>query len=883
MLDKTYNSAEIEDKIYQKWEDSGVLKASTKAEGEPYCVLLPPPNVTGVLHMGHAFDQTLQDLLIRYNRMNGKNVLWQVGTDHAGIATQMVVERNLAQEGLSRHDLGREKFLEKVWEWKGQSGGTITSQMRKLGDSCDWSRERFTMDEGLSKAVRKVFVQLYKEGLIYRDFRLVNWDPKLGTAISDLEVESRDTIGKMYYFRYPVVGQEGRYLTVATTRPETMFGDTAVAVNPEDERYKDLIGKKVLLPIANREIVVVGDEHADPTKGTGAVKITPGHDFNDFEVGKRHDLEMINILTAEAKLNENVPKAFRGMDCATARPLVVAEMERLGLFEKSTDNPMVIPYGDRSGVVIEPWLTYQWFVDVKKLAPAAKEAVTSGEVKFVPENWEKSYFEWLDNILPWCISRQLWWGHQIPVWYAEDGTQFCEETEEAAMTAAEKHFGKKVELTQETDVLDTWFSSGLWPFSTLGWPEETEFLDHFYPTAVLVTGFDIIFFWVIRMMLMGCHIMKKPPFKTIYMHGLVRDEFGKKMSKSKGNVVDPLEMMAKYGTDALRFTMSSMPSQGTDAPFSEKKVEGFRNFVTKIWNAARFCEMNECKLVDGFNPYDAKHQVNKWIVAKAEEATAEITASIDAYKFNEASNSAYHFTWGTFCDWYLELVKPLFGGDDEAVKAEARATAAWVLDRIITLLHPFMPFVTEELWAQTKDNRSNMLISEAWPKAKAIDASEREEIDWVIELITAIRSLRSNMNVPPSVKAKIYLKDANTDSLAIIERQQDIINKLARLDIIGGLEGDIPNGSAQDVFKEATMIMPMAGLIDVAKEKERLEKELKKLDADITMFTKKLGNPNFVAGAPEAVVAEQKEKLANAQDAKAKIEEAIARLSSIAA
>ena len=648
MLEKNYNSKEIEEKIYEKWENDGDFIPDMRSNKEAFAIVIPPPNVTGVLHMGHALDNTLQDILIRYNRMLGKKVLWQPGTDHAGIATQMVVERNLAKEGLTRHDLGREKFIERVWEWKKQSGGTICRQLRRLGASCDWTRERFTMDEGLSHAVRKIFVSMYKDGLIYKAKKLVNWDPALETAVSDLEVVQKETVGKMYYYKYPLEDNPNEFIHIATTRPETMFGDTAVAVSKDNPKLKHLIGKNCILPIVNRVIPIIDDIHADPEKGTGAVKITPAHDFNDFEVGKRHDLPMINILNPDATLNENTP--FNGMSTQEARAKTIEKLTELGLMEKIEDHPLVIPYGDRSGVVIEPYMTDQWFVDAPKLAVEARRAVHDKEMEFVPATYEKTYFEWMNNIQPWCISRQLWWGHRMPIWYGPDETIFCEETEEEAQKVADKHYGKHVELRRETDVLDTWFSSGLWAFSTLGWPENTEYLQTFYPTSVLVTGFDIIFFWVARMMMMSMYAMKRVPFKKCYIHGLVRDEQGRKMSKSKGNTVDPMETIEKYGADALRFFMASSETQGRDINLSDSRIQGYRNFATKLWNAARFCEMNECYSVKDFDVNSAKLEINKWIIAKAKEATKDVTDSLNSYRFSEAANAVYQFVWGTFCD-----------------------------------------------------------------------------------------------------------------------------------------------------------------------------------------------------------------------------------------
>ncbi len=880
MLDKNYSPAAVESSCYEEWEKSGAFACDPNSDKEPYCIMIPPPNVTGNLHIGHALTFTLQDTLIRYQRMKGKDVLWQPGTDHAGIATQMVVERLLAKDGISRHDLGREKFIEKVWEWKAKSGGQITKQLRRLGASLDWPRERFTMDEGLCRAVRQEFVTLYKDGLVYRAKRLVNWDPFLQTAISDLEVEQREVVGKMWYFKYPVENDPNRFITIATTRPETLFGDTAVAVSADDERYKDLIGKNVIIPICNRPIPVIADEHADPTKGTGAVKITPAHDFNDYEVGKRHNLPMINILDATAHLNENVPEAYRGLTTADARKKVLEDVKSLGLFVKEEDNPMTIPYGDRSGVVIEPWLTDQWFVDAPKLAVEAIKVVEDGRLKFVPKSWEKTYFEWMRNIQPWCVSRQLWWGHQIPVWYGPDGHYFVEENVELAQAEADKYYGKHVELKQDPDVFDTWFSSGIWPFSTLGWPDKTKELERYYPTNVLVTAFDIIFFWVARMVMLGLHFMKDVPFRTVYIHALVRDEQGRKMSKSKGNVVDPLILADKYGVDALRFTLAAMAAQGRDVCMSESRVEGYRNFVTKLWNAARFCEMNECKPVDGFDPKSVKNPLNRWIISKTAAAVRKATVALDEYKFNEAADAGYQFTWGTFCDWYLEFAKPLFYGDDESVKAETRATAAWVLDRILILLHPIMPFVTEELWGKISDKRPQKLIVTPWPELSGLENPEAEaDLDWVVGLITAIRSLRSEMNVPPAAKITMLLRDASSAEAKRLQDFNLLIRTLARLEKAEiSASADDAKGAAQSVFGTATILLPLAGVIDVAKESERLNKEKAKLEKEIASLAGRLSNEGFIAKAPANVVEEQKARLAEAKEAAVKVEEALKRL-----
>ena len=876
MLEKNYNPKDFEEKIYEKWENDGDFKPDMRSDSEAFSIVIPPPNVTGVLHMGHALDDTLQDILIRYNRMLGKKVLWQPGTDHAGIATQMVVERNLAKEGVTRHDLGREKFIEKVWEWRKQSGGTICRQLRRLGASCDWSRERFTMDEGLSRAVRKIFVSLYKDGLIFKAKKLVNWDPKLGTAVSDLEVVQKETVGKMYYYKYPIEGTEGEYIHIATTRPETMFGDTAVAVSKDNPKLAHLIGKNCIIPIINRVIPIVGDEHADPEKGTGAVKITPAHDFNDFEVGKRHNLPMINVLNPDATMNENTP--YAGLTTMEARAKTIEKLTELGLMDKIEDHPMVIPYGDRSGVVIEPLMTDQWFVDAPKLAVAAIKAVEDGDMQFVPKSYEKTYFEWMRNIQPWCISRQLWWGHQMPIWYGPDGEIFCEENEEEAKVAAAKHYGKKVELTRETDVLDTWFSSGLWAFSTMGWPDETEFLKTFYPTSVLVTGFDIIFFWVARMMMMSMYMMKRVPFKKCYIHGLVRDEQGRKMSKSKGNTVDPMETIEKYGADALRFFMAAMETQGRDINLSDSRIQGYRNFATKLWNAARFCEMNECYSVNDFDVTSAKLEISKWIMAKAKEASAEVTENLNNFRFSDAANAVYQFIWGTFCDWYIELIKPIFYGENADEIKEIRAVTAWTLDRILVMLHPFMPFISEELW----DNltvRSGKLIHAAWPTDETVNAADKNEIDRAIDIISAIRSLRSAMNLPAGAKLHAFVKDAAAETLSVVERQKTLICKLARLEELDALGNrEVTKDMVQTVSREAAILIPLKGVVDFEAERSRLQKELETLNKNLEGYSRKLNNESFVAKAPAAVVAEEKRRQAEAQENKAKVEEALARI-----
>jgi len=881
MLEKTYQSDEIERKRYEEWEQDGDFKiGGDRANADPYTIVIPPPNVTGSLHMGHALNNTLQDILIRFRRMQGRDALWQPGTDHAGIATQMVVERQMAEEDLTRHDLGRDKFIDRVWKWKAESGGTITKQLRRLGASCDWSRERFTMDEGLSEAVTKVFVQLYKEGLIYRDKRLVNWDPKLHTAISDLEVEQRESVGKMWYFKYLIEGCDGEFVTVGTTRPETMLGDTGIAVHPDDERYIKLVGTNCILPIVGRKLPIVADDYADPDKGSGAVKITPAHDFNDFEVGKRHQLRMINVLDENAHLNENVPESYQGMDRFAAREKVVAEMEALGLLEKIEDNPMTIPYGDRSGVVIEPWLMDQWFVDAKTLAGPAITAVEQGKTKFVPQNWENTYFEWMRNIQPWCISRQIWWGHQIPAWFGPDGEVFVEESEEAAVLAAREALGEDIDLTRDPDVLDTWFSSALWPFSTLGWPQETPELERYYPTDLLITGFDIIFFWVARMMMMGLHFMDEVPFHTVYIHALVRDENGQKMSKSKGNVIDPLALIEKYGADALRFTLTAFAAQGRDVKLAESRVEGYRNFCTKLWNSARFCEINECKPVHTFDPSSVELSVNKWIVGKVVETEQRVRDATEAYRFNDIATSLYQFTWGTYCDWYLELIKPVLFGEDEAAKAETRATAAWALDQTLKLAHPVIPFITEELWQSISDQRERRLIATEWPvyDQSLINAEVNAEIDWIVRLISQIRTVRSEMNVPPSAKMPLFLKDPGELAAKHLITHKELVERVARVEGVAVLEGEVPSGAVQGVIDEATIILPISGVIDVSAERARLDKEIEKQNKEIQRFEGKLGNEKFVAKAPASVIETERERLVEAQQAREKLIEAQERL-----
>ena len=875
MLDKTFNPADVEGRIYAQWEASGAFKPGRG--GEPFSIVIPPPNVTGRLHIGHALNNSLQDILARFERMRGKDVLWQPGTDHAGIATQLIVERQLAERQMSRIGLGREKFLAEVWKWKAESGGAIVEQLRRLGASADWSRERFTMDEGLSKAVTKVFVELYRQGLIYKDKRLVNWDPRLQTAVSDLEVENIELKGHLWHIRYPIEDSD-QFITVATTRPETMLGDTAIAVHPDDARYKALVGKMAVLPLTGRLIPIIADEYSDPEKGTGAVKITPGHDFNDFDVGKRHNLPLINILNKDGSLNNEVPAPYRGLSREDARKKVVADLESLGLLEKAEAITHAVPHDEKTKtVVLEPLLTEQWYLNVDPLAKTALEAVETGKTKFYPENWSNIYFGWLRNIRPWCISRQLWWGHQIPVWYDADGKYYCAETEEDAV----KQAGGKA-LTRDPDVLDTWFSSALWPFSTMGWPDETPELKKFYPTSVLVTGFDIIFFWVARMMMMGTHFLGDVPFRKVVIHNRVLDEAGAKMSKTKGNVVDPLTIIDVYGADALRFTLALAAGQNRDMRIGPARVESGRNFGTKFWNASRFCEMNGCVTVPGFDAAGVKLPVNQWIVAETARTAGEITAALEALRFNDAASAAYHFVYDVFCDWYLEIAKPIFQQGAENEKAETRATAAWVRDNILKLLHPFMPFITEELWARTSETpRDTALIVAAWPDLSALPKFEDASRDmaWVIELVKGVRSIRAEMNVPPSAKPPLLLKDASAASQALLARNNAVILQLAR--VASAEPADtLPKGSAQVVIGEAVAGLPLGDVIDFAKERARLEKDLKKANDEIARFDAKLGNEQFVAKAPEEVLAEQREKRAEAAALALRLGEALARLSS---
>ncbi|SFS45299.1 valine--tRNA ligase [Brevundimonas viscosa] len=901
MLDKTFDPKAAEPRLYAQWEASGLFAPRQDTAAEAYSIVIPPPNVTGSLHIGHALNNTLQDILARYHRMKGKAVLWLPGTDHAGIATQMVVERQLAAQGnVGRRDMGREAFVQKVWEWKVESGGTIVRQLRRLGASCDWSRERFTLDEGLNAAVRKVFVQLFREGLIYRDKRLVNWDPHFQTAISDLEVEQREVDGHYWHFAYPLANgvtyehpvafdddgsaiewETRDYIVVATTRPETMLGDTGVAVHPDDARYAALVGKEIDHPITGRRIRIVADDYADPTKGSGAVKITPAHDFNDFGVGKRTGLEALNVLDAFARITNadtpDVPAEYCGMDRFEARKAIVARAEAEGWLKEIEKTRHVVPHGDRSGVVIEPWLTDQWYVDAHTLAQPAIRAVEQGDTVFEPKSYEKIYFEWLRNIEPWCISRQLWWGHRIPAWYDDAGNIYVGETEEEVRAQA----GDR-ELRQDEDVLDTWFSSALWPFSTMGWPEKTEDLERFYPTSDLVTAADIIFFWVARMMMMGLHFMDEVPFRRVIINGLVRDEKGQKMSKSKGNVIDPLGIIDELGADPLRFTMAIL-SGTRDIKLSKQRIEGYRNFGTKLWNAARFAQMNEAVRVEGFDAAGAQQTINRWILGELTKAERQVSTALEGGRFDDAAAALYRFVWNVFCDWYLELAKPVFQGADELAKAETRAMTAWTLDQTLKLMHPVMPFITEELWAQTAGDGAprdeDLLIGAAWPHLPDafVDASAETEIGWLVDLVTDIRQLRAEMNVPPSAKPPLAFVAPDAATAERMSRHRDLIRTLGRVSELTSAEA-APEGAVTFVSGGATAALSLAGIIDLAAERARLEKEIAALDSDIGHFGKKLGNPNFVARAAPEVVEEQREKLAAAEAGKARLQAALARL-----
>lgn len=923
-MDKAYDPKSIEQNLYKTWEDNDYF--SPKGGDDSYCIMIPPPNVTGSLHMGHAFQHTIMDALTRYHRMKGDNTLWQPGSDHAGIATQMVVERLLDKEGKSRHDLGRDAFIDKVWEWKEHSGGTITRQMRRLGDSCDWSREAFTMDDDLSSAVLEVFVRLYEEGLIYRGQRLVNWDPKLLTAVSDLEVESHEENGHLWHLKYPLSDGSG-HLVVATTRPETMLGDTAVAVHPDDERYQHLIGKTIKLPLTDREIPIIADDYVEKDFGSGCVKITPAHDFNDYEMGQRHNLEMINILTPTAHISDQAPEAYRGLDRYEARKKIVEDFEQLGLLEKIEPHKLKVPRGDRSGVVIEPYLTDQWYVKIAPLAEPALKAVKDGDIKFVPENWSNTYYHWMENIQDWCISRQLWWGHQIPAWYDNDGNVYVGRSEEEVR---QKHNLGDVELRRDEDVLDTWFSSALWPFATLGWPEETPELETFLPTSVLVTGFDIIFFWVARMIMMGLKFTGKVPFKEIYITGLIRDEHGQKMSKSKGNVLDPIDIIdgidldslvekrttgmmnpkdaekiskrtrkefpdgiAPYGTDAMRFTFCAMASTSRDINFDLNRVEGYRNFCNKIWNAARYVLMNTEEQDTGINGGEMTLSVaDRWIKSELQKTITEFEKAVANYRFDLASNALYEFTWNTYCDWYLELSKPILYGDEysEAEKRGTRHTLVSVLESLMRLLHPFMPFITEEIWQRvapltgidTKKHASIMLQPFPISKVELIDDQAEQDIEWLKTIIVGVRNIRGEMNIAPGKPLNVLFRNGSEQDKTRLDSYRTFLSKLAKLESIEWLEaGQEAPMSATALAGKMEILIPMAGLIDVEQEMARLIKEKEKLEKEQQRISGKLSNKNFTDKAPEAVVNKEKEKLEEVESTLGKVAEQIKQLEAL--
>ncbi len=880
MMDKRFDSNYIEKKWYKRWLESGAFASNNQSPKEPYVIMMPPPNVTGSLHIGHALTFTIQDILIRFHRMQGLDVLWQPGTDHAGIATQMVVERELAKSNLTRHGLGREKFVEKVWEWKEKSGGEITNQLRALGASPDWRKERFTMDDGLSKAVISVFVKLYKEGLIYRDKRLVNWDPKLLTAISDLEVEQKEVEGKFWYFKYPVENSD-EFLTIATTRPETMLGDTAVAVNPDDERYIHLKGKYVILPIINRRIPIIFDNYSDPEKGSGAVKITPAHDFNDFEVGKRHGLDMINIFDANASINENGGEDFKGLDRLEARKKVLEILKAQNLYIKEEKIVHMVPHGDRSNVVVEPWLMDQWYVDAYKLAQPAIKAVKDKKTKFVPANWDKTYFEWMNNIQPWCVSRQLWWGHRIPAWFGPDDKIFVEHNQLDAEKAAELHYGKKVKLIQDEDVLDTWFSSALWPFSTLGWPNNTKDLKKYYPTNVLVTGFDIIFFWVARMMMMGMHFMDdEVPFKEVYIHALVRDDKGQKMSKSKGNVLDPLDLSIKYGADSLRFTLTAMAAQGRDIKLSEERIAGYRNFSTKIWNGCKFLEFNECVSELDTDLNSINLQINKWIIENYNQLNSKVEKSIVEYKFNDAADALYQFIWRDYCDWYIEFIKPILNNaKDIESRKETKSVSIKIMKNVLLMLHPIMPYVTEEIFENLfKSNK--LAISSSWPSLIETETSLKNGIGLTIAIVSAIRSIRVEKNIPNKSRPTILLKNVNQEKKIIIEENNDLILNLAKLNQIKFLsvQHEENEKSIVTTVDEIILMIPTDGLIDIEAEKNRLSKELENITNEIEIIDKRLNNPSFIEKAPSKVIEDVKTKKTVFDQRKSEINKALLNL-----
>ena len=865
MLDKSFDFQTAQAEFTKEWEESGLTHADPSSDKEPFTIMMPPPNVTGSLHVGHALVMTLQDVLVRYHRLRGKDVLWMPGTDHASIAVDVLVSKQLESEGLSKRQVGREEFLKRCWQQKEQSGGTILQQVRQLGGTPDWSRERFTMDDAYMKSVITIFVKMYKDGLIYRDQRLVNWDPKMQTSISDIEVDHKDVKGKLYHVKYPFEDGSG-HISIATTRPETILADGAIAVHPDDEKYMDVVGKFVVVPVCNRIIPIIADEYVKADFGSGAVKITAAHDYNDFEVYKRHKdkgIPLINLMNPDGTMNENCPDDYVGLDRFAAREKIIADLDDLEYLEKIEDHVHQIPYAERTGVVVEPYLTDQWYVDAKKVGKPALEAVENGTMEFVPKQWENTYFAWMRNLEPWCISRQLWWGYQIPAWYGPDGKIFVEETEEEAQAAANAHYGEETELTQDEDILDTWFSSGLWPFATLGWPEKTPELDKYYPGNVLVTGFDIIFFWVARMMMMGMYAMDgQVPFPKVYMHGLVRDAKGQKMSKSKGNVINPLDMTEKYGTDALRFTLCAMCGQGRDIKLAEQRLEGYRNFGTKLWNAARFCQMNDALPQDGFDPSTVKNPINQWMIGETMSVIQSLDQSMEQFRFNDAANGVYHFIWGTFCDWYLEFTKPLM---DTEYASETKAATGWILTQIIKILNPFMPYITEQL---NKDLQlsDELLLGQSWPVVDdALKFSEaHSEITWLQRVISDIRSVRTDMNVPASAQLDALVMDADETVKTWIESHSAIIAKMARVKSFEHVS-DMPKGAIQVVVGDVTFGLPVADIIDLDAERARLQKEIQKLEKDIKQIEGKLANENFVSKAPEEVVEEQKARKEEAE------------------
>jgi len=916
-MDKSYQPQDIEQRAYERWEKNGYF--APQGDGKPYCIMIPPPNVTGTLHMGHAFQDTIMDALTRYKRMMGCRALWQPGMDHAGIATQMVVERLLNSEGTSRLDLGREKFVERVWDWKERSGGQIAQQLRRMGASVDWSRDRFTMDDGLSEAVAEVFVTLHDEGLIYRGKRLVNWDPVLHTALSDLEVLSEDEPGHLWHFRYPLASGEG-YLVVATTRPETMLGDSAVAVHPDDERYSELVGQEVALPIVGRNIPIVADDYVDPEFGTGCVKITPAHDFNDYELGKRHDLVLYNILTNDAALNDDVPEAYRGMDRFDARKKIVAEFESLGLLDKIEEYTVKIPRGDRSGAVVEPYLTDQWYVKIEPLAKPAIEAVETGKIKFVPDNWSKTYFDWMYNIQDWCISRQLWWGHRIPAWYDDNGNVYVGYSEDDVRTKC--GLNSDIDLRQDEDVLDTWFSSALWPFSTLGWPEKTEALDEFYPGDVLVTGFDIIFFWVARMIMMGIKFMGDVPFREVYIHGLIRDQDGQKMSKSKGNVLDPLDLIDgvdledllqkrtmglmqehlkpkiekatrgqfpdgidAFGCDALRFTFAALATTGRDIRFDLGRIEGYKNFCNKIWNAARYVLMNTEDMNDG----EAQFSVaDRWIRSRFDETTSAVHENLATYRLDLAAKAIYEFTWHEFCDWYLELSKPVLQSEDvsDELKRGTQQTLIHVLESLLRLIHPFMPFITEEIWLQVGPRAGidgETIMLQPFPQATdAGDADAVADIEWVKEFILGIRQIRGEMDISPGKTLPVLLQNASAQDQQRAADHANLIQRVGRVDSVTVLaDGEEPPASATALLGDMRMLVPMKGVIDVDAERARLEKQKQKAEADLAKTRVKLGNDKFVNNAPADVVTQERQRAVDFEKTIVQLDEQLEKLAEL--